>query len=247
MLDYDLLAADYARHRRVHPKVLKDLVAAGQLATSSRVLEVGCGTGNYIHAIYQAAACRCWGSDPSEGMLSKARDAGAGVSFSQGKGEHLDFADSSFDLIFSVDVIHHVADRRAYFEEAYRVLSDGGRFCTVTDSEWIIRHRRPLTAYFPETIEVELQRYPRIPDLEAMLEGNGFTHIQARTVEFPYVLTDIQAFRDRAFSSLHLIPEEAFQQGIARMEHDLANGPIPCVSYYLLLWGEKPAQSPAGA
>ena len=104
----------------------------------------------------------------------------------------------------------------------------------------IIHHRRPLTAYFPETVEIELQRYPRIPDLEALLAETGFTTIAARTVEFPYVLTDIQAYRERAYSSLHLIPEEAFRQGIARLEHDLAHGPIACVSYYLLLWGEKP-------
>ncbi len=241
MLDYDLLAADYARHRRVHPEVLKDLVAAGHLTPTSRVLEVGCGTGNYIQAIYEALGCRCWAIDPSEGMLSKARERGSAITFSQGKAEQLDFPASAFDLVFSVDVIHHVVGHRAYFAEAHRVLDKGGRFCTVTDSEWIIHHRRPLTAYFPETVAIELQRYPRIPDLEALLAETGFTHIAARTVEFPYLLTDIQAYRDQAFSSLHLIPEEAFRQGIARLEHDLADGPIACVSYYLLLWGEKPA------
>jgi ubiquinone/menaquinone biosynthesis C-methylase UbiE len=239
MLDYDQLAAEYARHRRVHPMVLKELFDAGRLGPGSRVLEVGCGTGNYIHAICQAVGCRGWGIDPSEGMLARAREAEAGVAYSQGKGEKIDFLAGAFDLVFSVDVIHHVVDRRAYFAEAWRVLDQARRFCTVTDSEWIIHHRRPLTAYFPETVEVELQRYPRISDLEALLAETGFTHIEARTVEFPYVLTDLQAYRERAYSSLHLITEEAFRQGITRMEHDLARGPIPCISYYLLLWGEK--------
>ena len=75
--------------------------------------------------------------------------------------------------------------------------------------------------------------------LEALLSQTGFTSISSRTVEFPHTLTDLQPFRDRAFSSLHLISEQAYQQGLARLEQDLAHGPIACISYYLLLWGEK--------
>jgi hypothetical protein len=52
-------------------------------------------------------------------------------------------------------------------------------------------------------------------------------------------LSDIQAYRDKAFSALLLISEAAFQRGIERMEQDLSTGPIPCVSRYLLLWGTK--------
>ena len=58
-------------------------------------------------------------------------------------------------------------------------------------------------------------------------------------VEFRSPLADIQAYRDKAYSSLHLIPEDAFQRGIAQMEQDVRRGPIPCVSRYTLLWGSK--------
>jgi hypothetical protein len=109
----------------------------------------------------------------------------------------------------------------------------------VTDSEWIIRQRRPLTAYFPETAAVELRRYPPAPDLLALLADAGFQQIAARQVEFPYLLTDAQPYREKAFSSLHLIPEAAFKKGLAHLEQDLAQGPIACVSYYVLLWGTK--------
>ncbi|OFX26719.1 MAG: hypothetical protein A2Z07_02230 [Armatimonadetes bacterium RBG_16_67_12] len=50
----------------------------------------------------------------------------------------------------------------------------------------------------------------------------------------------VHPYRDRAFSSLHLIPQEAFARGLARMEQDLREGPIHCVSRYLLLWGVTP-------
>jgi len=238
-INYDHLAADYARHRRVHPEVLKDLVAAGHIKSSSRVLEAGCGTGNYLLALQESIGCACCGIDPSEGMLEKARNRSGSARFVRGQAERLDFPPDSFDLVFSVDVVHHVRDRQAYFGEARRVLSAGGRFCTVTDSEWIIRRRRPLTAYFPETAAVELARYPPVPDLLALLAEAGFQQIEARQVELPYLLTDAQPYRDKVFSSLHLIPEEAFKKGIAHLERDLAQGPIACVSYYVLLWGTK--------
>ncbi|MFX1475966.1 MAG: hypothetical protein ACFFCO_10900, partial [Promethearchaeota archaeon] len=67
----------------------------------------------------------------------------------------------------------------------------------------------------------------------------GFVKLAETTVEFTYLLTDIQAYKDKAFSCLHLISKEAFQRGIAEMEQDLEAGPIQCTPRYLLLWGTK--------
>jgi len=239
MLDYDRLAIEYAKHRKVHPGVLADLLTTGGLTSQSRVLEVGCGTGNYLLGIQQAIGCPCYGIDPSQDMLGQARTRSEKLVLKLGKGEQLDFEDATFDLVFSVDVIHHVIGRQQYFDGAYRVLKKEGKFCNVTDSEWIIHHRRPLTAYFPETAAVELKRYSKIADLEDMMKQAGFSEVGSRMVEFPYLLTDIQPYRDKVFSSLLLISNEEFQRGIEKMKRDLALGPIPCVSYYLLLWGKK--------
>jgi ubiquinone/menaquinone biosynthesis C-methylase UbiE len=239
MLNYDHLAVEYAKHRKIHPGVMADMVSNSKLTSSSRVLEVGCGTCNYLLAIQQATGCTCYGIDPSQEMLAKAQERSTQLILARGKGEKLDFPDATFDLVFSVDVIHHVVDRQGYFFEAFRALRAGGKCCTVTDSEWIIHHRIPLTAYFPETVPIELQRYPRIPDLEMLMTEAGFNQITSKMVEFPYLLVDIQPYRDKAFSSLHLIKPDEYRRGIEHMEHDLAQSPIPCISYYLLLWGQK--------
>ncbi|MFQ5595059.1 MAG: class I SAM-dependent methyltransferase [Anaerolineae bacterium] len=238
-VDYDEIASEYAWHRRVHPEVLRSLVLASRDGGASTVLEVGCGTGNYIVALESLAGCSCWGIDPSEEMLSRARERSGNTSFQPGRAERLDFPESFFDLVFSVDVIHHVSNRRTYFREAYRVLKAGGTICTVTDSEWIIRHREPLAAYFPETVEVDLDRYPRISELRDIMHRVGFGQVAETSVEFTRHLTDIRPYSDKAFSSLHLISEEGFHRGIRRMERGLRNGPIPQVSRYLLLWGTR--------
>lgn len=238
-IDYDFLAKEYALHRQIQPEVLKDLIQTGKLSHASQVLDVGCGTGNYTVALEKSSGCSCWGIEPSEQMLAKAREQTQSAPFKLGQAEHLDYPEGFFDLVFSVDVIHHVGDRPEHFREAWRILKKSGKVCTVTDSEEIIRRRQPLSVYFPESVEVELQRYPRIADLRAMLVEAGFSDLQEVVAEFPYALTDVQPFRDKAFSSLHLIPVEAFERGLQRMEQDLRAGPIPCVSRYLLLWGTK--------
>ena len=89
--DYDALAAGYARHRRVHPGVLDELCQA--VTQKSQVLEVGCGTGNYILALQSLVGCTCWGIDPSEEMLAQARARSTAAQFRLGQAEHLEFED----------------------------------------------------------------------------------------------------------------------------------------------------------
>jgi ubiquinone/menaquinone biosynthesis C-methylase UbiE len=238
-IDYNQAAAAYARYRQVHPDVLRELITRGQINSETNILEVGCGTGNYLRAIATTTGCRGWGIDPSTGMLDQARAQSDEMNFQLGRAEQLDFPAAQFELVYSVDVIHHVEDRAAFFREAERVLKPGGRLCTVTDSAEIIRRRRPLSSYFPETVAVELNRYPTINSLRELMTAAGFDQMLETNVEFAYALTDLQAYREKAFSSLHLILESAFQQGLARMNEDLKHGPIQCLSLYTLLWGTK--------
>jgi ubiquinone/menaquinone biosynthesis C-methylase UbiE len=239
-LDFDQRASEYARHRTIHPGVVNELVESGLFTPKTRVLDVGCGTGNYAAALAEATGCRVSGVDPSRRMLDRARDAATWESLVQGSAESLSFGDDVFDVVISTDVIHHIRDRGAYFREAARVLRPGGHIATVTDSHETIPRRRPLSSHFPETISIELQRYPPVPRLLDEMAGAGFVATHLVEVSRDYDLDDIQAYRDRAFSSLLLIEDDAFRRGIGRLEADLARGPIPCVSLYTVIWGESP-------
>ncbi len=242
MIDYDKLAQDYQQHRHIHPEVLKTLLNNSDIKRQSRILEIGCGTGNYIIALYNATKASSWAIDPSEEMLDQARKRSTAISFQQGQAEALQFENNFFDFLFSVDVIHHLRDVVSYFTEAFRILGPGGKICTVTDSEDIIRTRRPLAFYFPETIGVDLKRYPSIFVLRKRMEQTGFREIQQIQVAYPYQLTEIEAYKNKVFSCLSLISDDAYQRGLARMEKDLLIGPIQANSQYSLLWGTKKAR-----
>ncbi len=118
MIDFNRMAREYAKHREVHPEVLKSLLANSGIGSSSKVLEVGCGTGNYIVALQEASGASCWGIDPSVEMLAQATKRRARIDLRLSSANRLDLPQDFFDLVFSVDVVHHVAGRLAYFQEA---------------------------------------------------------------------------------------------------------------------------------
>jgi ubiquinone/menaquinone biosynthesis C-methylase UbiE len=238
-LDYNLLAKDYARNRKIHPEVLAHLVKNGAISSQTRALELGCGTGNYCLALQQNTNCEMAGIDPSIEMLKIAKSQlAAGTPLFNARGEALCLPDNVFDLAFSVDVIHHVIQRDEFYSEARRVLKPGGLCCTVTDSEEIIRSRR-MFHYFAGGVEIELKRYPPIQKLITEMGRAGFVNIGQEDVDFSFELTSIEAYKNRAFSFMQYLDEESFKAGISRMEVELQKGPIPYNSRYTMVWGQK--------
>ncbi len=221
-------AAVYCRHRGVQSGVLRALLALPMFGEAAgRVLEIGCGTANHLRALVDETGCLGWGVDPSGGMLSEGRGAGAALWLGRARAEALPFPDRSFDLAFSVDVVHHIGDLDAAFAEASRVLHPGGMLLTATDSRETIRARTVLSGYFPETVPHELARYPSEDRLLSLHRQCGFEILDAFVVEHPYILTDTRALRERAYSCLHLISDAALVAGVARVEKVL---PLATVS-----------------
>lgn len=95
-----------------------------------RALDVGCGTGIYLLRL-AAMGLSCTGIDPSGKMLQiageKAKRAGLEVELVRGVAESLPFADSSFDLVFSVTAMEFFSDPGRAVGEMIRVTRDGGR------------------------------------------------------------------------------------------------------------------------
>jgi hypothetical protein len=80
--------------------------------------------------------------------------------------------------------------------------------------------------YWPETIEMELARYPRMNTLETELRDTGFVDLRQEEVRAVYQLTDLTPYRAKVFSCLRLLSEETFQRGLERLKKDLKNGPL---------------------
>lgn len=236
---FDHLAEAFARRRGASELVVAELAQFGSIGPATRVLEIGCGTAAQLARLVEVTGCTGWGVEPSVEMRRRAAH-GPRLAVHAGSAEQLPFPNDSFDLAFSVNVIHHVADRAAYCAEAFRVLRPGGLFCTVTDTAAMIRRRVPLSSYWPASAAGDLQRYPALETLIDLLTAAGFVEITNHELRAPFEITDAAPYREKAFSCLHLVPEDEFQSGLARLEDDLRAGPVVGIEEHASLWGRRP-------
>src|SRR3954469_7162486 len=95
-----------------------------------KVLEIGCGLGT-DGAQFARAGAEYTGIDLTEAAIDLARRRfslfGLQGEFRVSDAENLDFADASFDLVYSHGVLHHTPDIAAAVHEIHRVLKPGGR------------------------------------------------------------------------------------------------------------------------
>ncbi|MFL5802215.1 MAG: class I SAM-dependent methyltransferase [Roseiflexaceae bacterium] len=103
--------------------------------SGKRILDTGCGYGMMLTHSRLNYELDVYGVEPSkhdyEGRFEIAQlllaDNGLDPSLIQcGTGEHMPFADSSFDIVYSFQVLEHVRDPRRVLMESWRVLKPGG-------------------------------------------------------------------------------------------------------------------------
>jgi ubiquinone/menaquinone biosynthesis C-methylase UbiE len=173
---YDLLAWLFTHGR---PGAFrKRLVDLARLEPGESVLDVGCGTGSLAIAAKNRVGStgRVSGIDPSPEMIaranSKARKAGADVSFGCGVAETLPFADAQFDVVLSTLMLHHLPRpaRQQFAGEIRRVLSPGGRVLVVDFA--LPQNNRGILAHFHRHGHVKPH------DIERLLDD-----VQLRRVE----------------------------------------------------------------
>ncbi len=94
------------------------------LVKDKEILEVGCGRGLMLKKITDAKTKS--GIDPSSEAIEFAQKQSPNSIFQVAFAEKLPFADSSFDLVYSLEVIEHVKAYESMVSEIHRVLKPGG-------------------------------------------------------------------------------------------------------------------------
>ncbi len=102
------------------------LIEHGNLKEGAIVLELGCGTGLYTQEIEKSGAAVV-PIDISVDLLRKARQRVLGAYYINTDAHCLPFADSSFNAVVGVSILHHL-DMKNVLRESVRVLRSGGRF-----------------------------------------------------------------------------------------------------------------------
>ncbi len=225
-VDFDPLAPRYDELRGSEGELWRELVEllveAGDLR-GRRVLDVGCGTGRLVAALAERYGSKVWGVDPSPGMLDVARrriPRGAGLK--PGRAEELPFTDGWFERVTMTLVYHHVDAPRA-LPEIRRVLGADGRLAMLTFDPAQIRSYY-LNRYFPSILEIDLARFRPEDELCAEIAEHGFADVHVFPHRQQRVLSREEALarvRGKHISTFQLIPEDEYEQGLARAEREL--------------------------
>ena len=151
-------------------------LAIDRLKEGACFLDLGVGTGTIFEEIIRKRDVRGFGMDYTKNMVKIARKktGNKNANFLQGNGVSLPFSDRSFDLVFSVDVFHHIAFEGLDWVdkalcEANRVLKPGGML--------LIYEANPLNVYWYYYMR-------KIGEDNARLMRNGFLRRKIRKAGF---------------------------------------------------------------
>jgi ubiquinone/menaquinone biosynthesis C-methylase UbiE len=120
-------------HLIPYRSLLWDAYQELDLQPGVRVLDAGCGTGNFEHFISTKPMpdVTVEGIDASGGMLNAARRRCAGLEFAEFSAadlnERLPFEDATFDRVVSINVLYALRDQEHAVSEMLRVLKPNGR------------------------------------------------------------------------------------------------------------------------
>jgi SAM-dependent methyltransferase len=188
-------------HRAFVPltsRVIGPLLDAAEVGPGQQVLDVCTGPG-YVAAAAAARGATVVGLDVAHEMVALARSLHRDVTFVQGDGERLRFADRSFDAVVGNFAILHFGRPERAVAEFARVLAPGGKVALTT---WDVPGVARLPGIFFDAVhEVGATPPPGIPagppffrfadeaEFTQLLKDGGLTEVNVTTVGFDHHFT----------------------------------------------------------
>ncbi len=116
-----------------------------------QVLDVGCGHG-LMHPLLEVANIELSGCDPAASVVEEAKQSNPSVEYKSNDGHILPYPDDSFDVVFTVCVMHHVPPQQwlDFLAEMKRVTKSGGILAVYEHNPY-----NPLTAHLVRTCPID--------------------------------------------------------------------------------------------
>jgi ubiquinone/menaquinone biosynthesis C-methylase UbiE len=231
-MDYDStsIPARYRTARQLPAFVMRTWLAAvrrsAPLPRTSRIADVGCGTGRFSTGLADTYSAHVVGIDRSAKMLAEVRSRHHHVSFLVADAEGLPFRRGSMDMVFLSNVIHHLSDLAGAAQGFADVLKSNG-FVVVRNYVREQLRGVPYLEFFPDAYAASVEMLSSSGEIQTAFGRAGFELVSSRTVEQPVAASPsdyLAKVKSRTYSDLVAIPDDAFNAGVARMSAVVATG-----------------------
>ncbi len=201
-----------------------------------RLLDVGCGTGRFTALLAEVFGSPTIGVDGSPAMLrERALPARTPVAFMGADATALPLREASIDLAL-LSMVYHLLSAAAAAPpaagELHRVVRPRGWVLVRTPTLEML-DRISWLPFFPGARALDEARLPPRAHIVATFEQAGFATHASRTIEQEFASSPLEALekvRRRPFSTLRLLPDDAFEEGLTRYEaHCRTAPPTPLI------------------
>ncbi len=245
-VDYDgEISEDYELGRSLSAEALATWRYAVEafIPSAGAIVDVGAGTGRFARPLADLARRPVVAVEPASGMRGSRAESGSDVVWVAGSAEALPLVKWSVGLVWSAFTTHYLDLPRAA-SEIERVLRPGGRallwhaFPDVFDGlEWF--------RWFPSARAIDEDRMPSATTVQHAFESAGLV-FSARTDHHMHITPDLASLAirlaHRSISTLRMIPDDEFDDGLSRLRTAAATqgGGQPVYAPNVMLRFEKP-------
>lgn len=149
---------------------LKRLAARINIRPGERILDVACGTGEWLKVAYEAGA-EPSGTDLSSTAVNFCKNKLPSAQFHEGPAEVLPFDAKEFDIVSCLGALEHFVDPEEALNEMVRVGRDTARFLILVPNDGFLPRRLGL---FRGTRQAAVREIVRpIDEWEAMFQRSG--------------------------------------------------------------------------
>ena len=229
MTDYDKtdIPAGYDRARDHGPEMLdlwlRTLASYREGRSTTRILDLGCGTGRFTEPLAAHFDAEVIGLDPSAKMLAVAREKQRDklVYYCRGNAEAVPLRSRSVDVVFMSMSLHHFSDAHRAVRECRRVLHDDGSVFVRTGTRDQI-DSYPYVPFFRSVRPILERVLPSRAELSAMFEAAELEGVATVCIT-QTIATDWNAYAEKLAaggdSVLAQLSSEDFEHGLAALKH----------------------------